>query len=243
MRWGYVVGDDVKTSSPLNLKIKSHCHALITGSSGSGKSYAVLYLLGCLLQDNPKMIIYFCDFKNSEDFRFLEKYPYYYRGNDCYDGVMNYYESFCNSRMSGKTDKQYVLIFDEYPAFINYLNTKDKTNKTKRAGDVLGSIAEILMLGRGIGYGVWIITQRADASLFSNGARDNFMIVLGLGRISREQKGMLFAGEELPEKVYRQGEGCLIADGHPLLEICIPKISNLVDWKKHIKEVLYQRSK
>lgn len=104
----------------------------------------------------------------------------------------------------------------------------------------MGAVAEILMLGRGISYGIWIVTQRADATLFANGARDNFMVVLGLGRMSKEQKGMIFSGEELPDKIYRQGEGCFLADGHPLYEMAYPRIRNMVDWKKHIKEILMQ---
>lgn len=243
MRWGYITGGRNKPPVPLSLDVNTHCHALITGSSGSGKSYAVLYLLGCLLQDIPEIELYFCDLKNSEDSAFLKGYPHYYSGNDCYEGVMVYYESFCNTRIAGTATRRHILIFDEYPAFINYLSTKDKQEKTKKAGDILGAVAEILMLGRGIRYGVWIVTQRADASLFANGARDNFMVVLGLGRMSKEQKGMVFAGEEIPDKIYHQGEGCLLADGHPLYEITIPKIRNAIDWKKHIQAVLMQNIK
>lgn len=244
MYWGYITGGRNKPPAPLQLDVKTHCHALITGSSGSGKSYALLYLLGCLLQDMPEMELYFCDFKNSEDFAFLKGcYPHYYSGNDCYEGVMAYYESFSNARAAGKAVRRHILIFDEYPAFLNYLTGRDKQEKTKKAGDSLGAVSEILMLGRGIGYGAWVVTQRADASLFANGARDNFMVVVGLGRMSREQKGMVFAGEEIPDKIYHQGEGCLLADGHPLYEIAIPKIRNMIDWKKHIKAVLMENCK
>lgn len=237
MRWGYIIGTG-KPPVPLNLDVKTHCHALITGASGSGKSYALLNLVGNLLQSNPQTNITFCDFKNSEDFEFLKDYPSYYSGNDCYQGIMNYYNSFCNARIQGKNRIRHLLIVDEYPALINYLQTVDKSSKTKKAGDILGAVSEILMLGRGMQYGIWLITQRPDASLFSNGARENFMIVLGLGRMSKEQKAMIFTGEDIPDKVYRQGEGCLLADGHPLYEVAFPKIQNVVDWKKHIKEIL-----
>lgn len=96
------MGAGGKTPVPFNLDVKTHCHALLTGGSGSGKSYALLYLLGCLLQDDPQVKVYFCDFKKSEDFAFLSEYPYYYGGDDCYRGVMEYYESFCNTRKQGK---------------------------------------------------------------------------------------------------------------------------------------------
>jgi hypothetical protein len=223
---------------PILLDVGSHCHSLITGASGSGKSYALLYLIGSILQSEPQTDIYFCDFKNSDDFSFLEGYQHYYAGDDCYDGVMEYYNDFCNARRNRSISRRRVLVFDEYPAFINYLSGQDKQEKTKRAGDVLNAIAEILMLGRGIKYGVWIVTQRADASLFANGARDNFMIVVGLGRMSKEQKGMVFSGEEIPDKVFKCGEGMLLADGYEIQEVRYPKINNLLDWKRHIKEVL-----
>ena len=238
MIWGYKVGAGGKPPVPIRLEVADYCHALITGASGSGKSYALVYLEGTLLQSDPDTEIYFCDFKNSTDFAFMSGYSRYYAGDDCYEGVFGYYESFCNSRKAGRNNRRRLLIFDEYPAFINYLTTKDKADKTKKANDVIGMIAEILMLGRGIQYGVWIVTQRADASLFANGARDNFMVVVGLGRMSREQKGMIFAGEDLPDKIFQIGEGMLLADGHEILEVKYPKINGLNNWKYHIKAIL-----
>ena len=66
------------------------------------------------------------------------------------------------------------------------------------------------------------------------------MIILGLGRMSKEQRNMIFSGEDIPDKIYHQGEGCLLADGHPLYEVTYPRIQNIVDWKKHIKSLLIQ---
>lgn len=238
MIWGYTRSSDGRPPNPLNFPVSSHPSALLTGSSGSGKSMSLLYLTGSLLKSNPEITVFFLDFKNSEDFSFLSGYPYYYSGDSCYEGVISYYDRFCKARKAGKNRQRHLMIFDEYPAFIHYLSTLDKRDKTKKSGDVLGIIAEILMLGRGIQYGVWIVTQRADASLFANGARDNFMISLGLGRMSREQRGMLFTGEELPDRIYRPGEGILLADGHELKEVVFPRIRNPVDWKWHIKEIL-----
>ena len=238
MIWGFKVGIDGKPPIPINLSISEYCHLLLTGSSGSGKSYTLMYLEGTLLQSDPETEIYFCDFKKSTDFAFMRGYSLYYAGDDCYEGVINYYESFCNSRENGQNKRRRLLIFDEYPAFINYLATKDKIEKTKKANDVIGMIAEVLMLGRGLNYGVWIVTQRADASLFSNGARDNFMVIIGLGRMSREQKGMIFAGEDIPDKIFKKGEGMLLADGHEILEVKYPRINGITNWKYHIKAIL-----
>lgn len=225
---------------PVKLGLASHCHALITGSSGSGKSQALLFLIGKLLQALPGISIYLCDFKNSEDFSFLEGYAHYYAGQDCYAGVMDYYQEFSQVRtdraLQGRT--RHVLIFDEYPAFISYMQMKDKADKTKLANDILGAVAETLMLGRGIGFGCWIVTQRADSALFSNGARDNFMAVLAFGNLSKEQKGMVFPGQEMPERTFQAGEGTLLADGKEITAVKFPLIEDAAGWKRHVRGIL-----
>ena len=151
---------------------------------------------------------------------------------------MKYYEAFSLAREKGNNEQRYILIFDEYPAFINHLSTLDKTNKTKKANDVLGAISELLMLGRGLSFGVWLVTQRADSTLFANGARDNLMVFLGLGRMSKEQKGMIFPGQEMPDTPFYKGEGMLLADGKDLTEVKFPLIKDIEDWKEHILNIL-----
>ena len=244
MIYGYNMGIFTETGLkiPIQLDLSDHCNLLLTGCSGAGKSYALLYLLGSVLKSNEDIEIFFCDFKNSYDFSFLEDYPHYYSGDNCYDGITEYYRVFCSARQQREFTKKHLLICDEYPALVNYLQGQDKLNKTKYASEVLSAISELLCLGRGIQFYTWIVTQRADNSLFANGARDNFMLVIGLGRLSKEQKGMLFSGEELPERIYKKGEGILLADGYPLREVKFPFIRNIDDWKKHIHAILQPHS-
>lgn len=226
---------------PVKLGIASHPHALITGSSGSGKSQAVLFLLGKLLQAAPNIEVHICDFKNSEDFSFLNGYTHYYSGEDCYDGILNYYSLFCSARQDRNNKKRRLLLCDEYPALINFLQMKDKSEKTKKAPDILGAVAEILMLGRGIRFGLWIVTQRADSALFSNGARDNFMAIVGLGKMSKEQKGMVFPGVEIPDGIFQAGEGMLLADGMEAAAVKYPLIQDEKEWKRRILQILAAR--
>lgn len=238
MIWGYCKKTENSRYTALHLPLASHPHALVTGSSGSGKSYALVYLLGMLLQESDDIELYILDFKNSEDFEFLSGYKHYFTADECYEGVMEYYEKFTERRRMRNSKKRMLLIYDEYPSSLSYFGGVDKRDKTKKATDISSAVAEVLMLGRGINCGVWIVTQRADASLFANGSRDSFMVFLGLGRMSKEQKGMIFAGEEVPNRVYQRGEGCILADGYPIYEIKIPPIGDMVDWKKHIKQSL-----
>lgn len=236
IKWGYdlEIYYDTGLKIPICLSTATYCHALITGASGTGKSMALLFLLGMVLKAESDITIFFCDFKNSEDFAFMSGYEHYYAGNSCYDGIMEYYDIFTKTREEGHPSRRFLLICDEYPAFINYLQGQDKANKTKRASDILNVISEILMLGRGIKFGVCLVTQRADANLFSNGSRDNFMVVVGLGRMSKEQKSMLFAGEEIPDRIFHKGEGIILSDGHPLRLIKFPLLSDSSDWCSRI---------
>lgn len=240
MVWG-VRGEILrKYGEPMRIAtdIDSHPHALITGSSGSGKSTALLWLIGKRLQAAPDTELYLCDFKNSEDFRFLEGTAHYYTGKDCYNGIMEYYSQFTNARENGSDGKRRLLIFDEYPSFLTYLQMQDKQNKTKLVADVTGSVSEILMQGRGLQLGIWIVTQRADSTWFPNGTRDNFMVSIGLGKISKEQKAMLFPGEEIPDRIFQPGEGMLLADGMGIEEVKYPLITDVIDWKDHIVDIL-----
>ena len=49
---------------------------LISGSSGSGKSYAVKWMMRNLLAEQ-KLDLYFCNYKDSCDFEFLKSYEKY----------------------------------------------------------------------------------------------------------------------------------------------------------------------
>lgn len=224
---------------PIQLNIKTYCHALICGSSGSGKSYALLYLLKQLLDED--ICLFLLDPKNSEDFKFLEGYKYYYSADNCYEGFKDYYEVFTQARKTMKSDKRHVLVCDEYPALILQLKAQDGLNKTKYASEILSINSELLMLGRGVakGFGVWTICQRPQATVFQEGSRDNYMVSINLGRLSKETKQMLFSDEEIPEGVvYGKGEGVMLADGKALTEVKFPYIRNITEWKQLILEKL-----
>lgn len=227
---------------PLRFDISVYTHVLLTGGSGSGKSYSIISILASIVKNCSDVMVYFCDFKNSEDFEFLTGYQFYFSGDKAVEGVLTYYKEFQIARNERNT-KRHILIVDEYPSMLSYLQTLDKVNKTKVASDVMAAIAEILMLGRGICFGCLITTQRADSSLFASGSRDNFQLVIALGKLSKEQKTMLFAGEELPEgQVYQRGEGIIYADGRGIREVKFAKLLDVDGIKKKIFERLKKNS-
>lgn len=221
--YDFVIWDRYNLKQQIDVDLSSHLHLLLTGASGSGKSYALKYLLEKLLGNNVDL--FFCNFKRSTDFRFLEKYEKYFTYMECDAGLKVFYELFKQAQGSATefSGKYHVLIFDEYPAFILSTEMTDK----KLAESYKRLVAELLMMGRSYGFGVWLIMQRPDAAFFANGARDNFHVTMSLGNISKEAKAMLYSGEDLPDRVYSVGEGLAWVDGMGLREIKFPKISNM----------------
>ena len=240
MKYGFLLRKwaEEGVAIPIVLDFAEHIHLLLTGSSGSGKSYTLIYLLGMIIKEGITGIT-FCDFKNSKDFEFLKGYSRFYSGDSTYEGIIKYYEEFTRSRQNGMIDGYHLLILDEYPSLICHLQMEDKRDKTKKAVEIQTIISELLMLGRGIGFGVWITTQRASAALFENGSRDNFQCVCALGRLSKEQRIMIFPGEDIrADEVYQKGEGLLLADGKEITEVKFPLIEDIDNWKDHIRQEL-----
>lgn len=115
-----------------------------------------------------------------------------------------------------------TLVVEEWFGLLSYMETIDKKKKT----ELMSKIGEILALGRGIGngIGIFLMLQRADSSNFSAGSREQFQNIVSFGRQSKEQKQMLFAGEELTNsRNYNAGQGIALVDGqNSAQEIIIP---------------------
>ena len=216
---------------PITIKanLLTHPHILLTGSSGSGKSYLLKILVSQVLERKGTFEVWFGDYKNSPDFRYLNPLPHYASGKDVIALIHEYYALF-QDVLNGKVRITTIpiLILDEYPALITYLEQADK----KEAESIKKIITELLMLGRSvenISFPIWITAQRPDANIFgAGGARDNFMVRIALGNLSGEAKRMFTSDvSELPHNTYGRGQGLISIDGQDILEIYIPEIVNM----------------
>lgn len=192
-------------------------HALITGASGSGKTFASKYLLASLVAQTSEIELGIIDYKGDSDFDLFADFQNCYRYNEAEDGILNYLDKF-HQRQSGedKARTPIYLFIDEFASFLTVLDKKEAEHFKKK-------IAELLMLGRSFNVHLIMALQRADSSYFLNGARDNFPIRLGLGRLSEESRRMLFP--DMPRDDYtplKRGEGYLQTDSSEIIKIFVP---------------------
>lgn len=219
IRAGYFFDPEERIRSFLSIDLSKNPHWLLVGRSGSGKSVLMQYLLYTLLDYN--LIVYICDPKGSGDFRGItSNYAEY---DDCTEMIEQAYKKYQDIKVN-QTGERMILICDEYPAYILYLEGKDK----KKAQEIKNMIAEMLMQGRSLPGGgsaaVWILAQRADAEYFPKGARLNFKVIIALGKLDTQSQSMLFPGEELPKYPEQIGMGLIWVDGKPIRIIQTPYI-------------------
>lgn len=194
-------------------------HGLIIGGTGSGKTFAEKLLLGRIANHVPGAEVTLCDYK-AEDFHFLAGHTRHYEFTDCTTGLNSFFEMF-QRRQSGEdpTRDFRLLVFDEWGAYCSMLEKKEAESAKAKLGT-------LLMLGRAFNIHVIICQQRADASYFSAGARDQFAMILAMGNLSREAAQMFGFDRELMLPAMKPGEGHALLNGSELTPILIPLVQH-----------------
>ena len=192
-------------------------HMLIAGGTGGGKTYFILTIIQALLQTDA--VLHILDPKNADLADLSTVMPeVYYRKEDiaacvsrfC-DGMMQRSESM-KSMQGYKTGENYAylglephfLIFDEYVAFMEMLNTRERE-------EVLNKLKQIVMLGRQAGFFLILACQRPDAKYLGDGVRDQLHFRVALGRMSELGYSMMF-GEVKKEFFFKNVKGRGYAD-------------------------------
>lgn len=211
---------------PVTTNLIKNPHCLVTGKSGSGKSLSFLWYMYQILEKREGLV-YLADFKAGKEYADLRTCLSYAYADQVIKMILGYYDLYCNIRkINPQNIPHMTLAIEEWFGLLIYLETIDKKLKT----EIINKVGEILALGRGIGNGIGIILliQRADSSNFASGSRDQFQNICCFGRISKEQKNMLFSGEDVDiNKNYSTGQGLAMIDGQgSVQEIIVPRIVN-----------------
>lgn len=219
-------------------------HMLIAGGTGGGKTYFILTIIQALLQTDA--VLHVLDPKNADLADLSAVMPeVYYRKDDiaacvsrfC-DGMMQRSESM-KSMQGYKTGENYAylglephfLIFDEYVAFMEMLNTRERE-------DVLNKLKQIVMLGRQAGFFLILACQRPDAKYLGDGIRDQFNFRVALGRMSELGYSMIF-GEVKKEFFFKNVKGRGYADTGKgvITEFYTPVVPKGYDLLREIKKI------
>ena len=199
-------------------------HLLVCGSSGSGKSYLSINILAKICRYVPDAEIFICDFKSDDSFDFLgDLYlKNFYRFRDCYRGIEELYQRFQARQNRNDTSKNALFcFFDELPSFLLTLSKKE-------AEEAKTWLSYLLMMGRSYSIFMIIGLQRADASNFLAGSRDNIGLIISLGNNSKESIHMLFHSfidQITPDR--RRGTGYMLESGSCLYKVISPTIRDI----------------
>ena len=229
MKLGYYLHDyeECRIKIPLSITLpKKISNILIAGKSGSGKSQSLIWYIWEILSCKES-VVYIADYKAGEEYEAFEGIPSYASGSCAIQMIRDFYEFFTVVRDSRiRLHKHYTLVIEEWFGLLTYCETQDK----KLKNELMAKIGEILSVARGLNLGVVLCLQRADASLFSTGTREQFQCILCFGRTSAEQFRMLgFSGEldENPTQNYKSGQALVLIDNQEgVQEIIVPWIKN-----------------
>lgn len=233
--YGYGIKEPVIT----DISTKTNSHIILSGMSGSGKSYAtnILFAKICSVFQNEG-IAYFADFKQDDQFAYLRGCPRYYPYEESVNALETVYE-IMHKRQSGEDLERFpvTLFWDEYMANILALQSINK----KKAEEAMRKVSEILMLGRSLGVRLLISCQRPDAAAFPSGSRLNYGIIIVVGAPIRSIYEMLLPREyidEIGDRQFGVGEGVVLLQGSKLSFVKIPLVRDEEKMKRICKEAL-----
>ena len=168
-----------------------------------GKSYTALCILGKIAKYNSNVSITIADYKNS--FKQFQGLPNFYGYENAVKGIEVFDEEL--KRRIADNGKQ----TDPYPIrylFVDELSSLIKSRKTKAEQEhILTMISNILRLGRELNMRILVGVQKAQMTYFDS-ERENFKNIIALGRLSKEQKNMLFDDQKdkMTINSFKQGE-------------------------------------
>lgn len=194
---------------------------LLVGSTGSGKSYSTYSLILTMLNWEIKPNLMFADPKNSS-LVVLGKHIEPENTAGTVEDIIVLLERFhdqmqerkieIQDKLNEKLDADYrywsmsanVFIFDEFSSFQSVVNTMDKKTRDK----VAMLLRNIVLQGRQLGYFLWILMQKSDATDLPTSIRDNLIWKVVLGNATSTTYMTTFEkSADLPIRKFRCGQG------------------------------------
>lgn len=236
LRWMPTTLKDMIPEKPHTLKlmdnthwdISKDCHGLITGSTGSGKTFMFYGLLVQILLSGSKVFI--CDPKVSGLTRLSDFLPTNQVTSKTEDiieliskaiKIMKERQQEINklAKANGKFDvdfthfpemKPIYIVIDEIASlFTSFQSEKDKKTFSQ-------DLTQLIMMSRSAGICLLLLTQQGNVQAFGGNSsiRDQLSLRILLGSSSQQSRTMTFGdGFEYPKTRFDQGEGLFLLDG------------------------------
>lgn len=196
---------------------------LLVGQTGSGKTYALYSLILQMLMKKVHYNLYFADPKNSSLAVLGDHISKESTATDV-DEIIKLLQSFVTKMDSRKADikemlntkleadysdfqfEPHIFIFDEFASFQSVIQTMEK----KKRDEVTKLLSQVVLQGRQLGFFLWIVMQKSDASLLPTNLRENLPVKFVLGNAEKQTYVTAFGtGVEIPEKNFGLGQGVL----------------------------------
>lgn len=195
--------------------------ALFVGQTGSGKTYALYSLILQMLNKNISYHIYFADPKNSSLAVLGEKISAENTADDIeniielletFNKEMNYRKTEIKEMLNTKLEATYadfnyephIFIFDEFASFQTTIQAMEKKKRDK----VMKLLSQVVLQGRQLGFFLWIVMQKSDASLLPTSLRENLPVKFVLGNAENQTYITTFGvGADIPIKDFNLGQG------------------------------------
>ena len=243
-----LVGYDVETDciGEIRMDIRTHCHGMICGASGSGKSVALLWLLYQLLLLDMPLEIFICDPKNSGDYAGIVPVENFATGvENSVKLIHTFYNIF--RQTPENNDTLQLLLVEELPGLIlsapDTICGKEGKNEVEK---IKSEMALLMMLARSKTMGIWTVCQRPSAQYYTSasGATDNYHFALCTGPMSTQNRIHMFGNVCLENEEFAStynpttyGSGFFWEVGAAHLKaICIPLIRNKLDLIKLLRQ-------
>ncbi|WP_082418893.1 FtsK/SpoIIIE domain-containing protein [Massilibacterium senegalense] len=194
---------------------------LLVGQTGSGKTYALYSLILQMLAKNVHYNIYFADPKNSSLAVLGERISAKSTATSMEDIIrlLQNFNEIMEDRKANIKDKlnakleatyadfqyePYIFIFDEFASFQSVLQTMEK----KKRDEVMMLLSQVVLQGRQLGFFLWIVMQKSDATLLPTNLRENLPVKFVLGNAEKQTYTTSFGtGIDIPEKNFTLGQG------------------------------------
>lgn len=210
--------------------IKSVPHALFTGSTGSGKTTFVKYVLSNILRYYEVNCI---DGKSIDYIKYsdyFKKYESVLNKENCISMIKKFNDEMLDRftyLQEIKEDNIYdkniyqpkFLMIDEYTSFIESLDKKTKA-------EILNLIGNIARLGRAVGMILILLMQRPDTTFLSGEIRNNFLLRVVLGPNGNEIYRMMFDTADDFENNMKIGQGYARVGGKQYI-ISVPYVKSI----------------